>query len=195
MNKQEELWSGEFGDAYNNRNEQAGRLRGGFFSEISSILDGVVSVCEFGCGTGENIRHLVELFPEVWGIDINQDAVNKCRERYPETNVCRSSVLNTPFTDHAFGLTITCGLLIHQKPGSELEGCMSEIARCSSDYLLCMEYESPSFSEIIYRGQRNALWRGPYAEKYLDLGFSRVKGGELTKQDGFDNVTWTLLRR
>ena len=52
------LWSGEFGDAYVSRNDQAARYRGPFWDELLGRFP-VASALEVGCNVGGNLRWFV----------------------------------------------------------------------------------------------------------------------------------------
>src|SRR5262245_24141059 len=67
----EELWSGEFGDAYVERNRAAGAARGPFWEAMLEELP-ARRVLEVGCNVGANLGWLARLLPhqEVYGVDV-----------------------------------------------------------------------------------------------------------------------------
>ena len=55
----EELWSGDFGDAYTERNEEAGAGRETFWRQLLAGIE-VTTALEVGCNVGANLRWLAE---------------------------------------------------------------------------------------------------------------------------------------
>ena len=192
----EELWAGPFGDAYNQRNKNSYEGRGVFWREMLAGLH-VQSVLEVGCNVGGNLRWIAGLLPprQVWGVDINEEALKKLRAVSPGINAVRSPARELPFRDGGFDLVFTAGVLIHH-PGSILKKVMSEIVRCSRRYVLCMEYFSARTLEVPYRGNERALFKRDYGKIYA-RSFPRlelVRRGELNKAQGWDNVTYWLFK-
>jgi len=164
----EELWAGEFGDEYVDRNRAAGDGRGPF---LQARLDGlgVASALEIGCNVGANLRWLAELLgaENVAGVDVNQRALSVAREQVPGADLRIAAARDLPFPDDSFDLVFTTGVLIHQPP-EELGAVMDEIVRCSRRYVLCGEYHGDELAEVPYRGQEGALFRQDYGRLYQE---------------------------
>ncbi len=89
----------------------------------------------------------------------------------------------------------TAGVLIHQ-PDESLKQVMREITRCSGHYILAMEYHSDQPEVIEYRGQTGALIKRNYRELYEKwTGSKYLDGGFLSKDEGWDDVTWCLMEK
>lgn len=191
----EQLWGGDFGDAYVERNRNAGDPRGRFWKALLQEFP-ARRVLEVGCNTGANLRWLVEQVPEVYGIDVNRKALAELRKTLSEVNAVHSPARNLPFRDAWFDMVFTMGVLIHQPPQA-LPLVMSEIVRCASRYVICGEYYSPEPTEVPYRGQRAALFKRDFGGMYLEL-FPELKlrkQGFLSREDGWDDVTWWVLEK
>jgi pseudaminic acid biosynthesis-associated methylase len=194
----EQLWAGEFGDAYTDRNETfnyADRFK--FFKPL--ILDNKIeSVLEVGCNTGMNLGMLKELVPswDVWGCDVNIRNVQYTRERWPDVQSVYASGFDLPFRDDYFDLVFTSGVLIHQKP-SEVERIMQEIIRVSSKYVMAIEYYSEQFEEIeTYSGGPGTAFKGPYGEIYQGrYGLKLLKTQDLRRDQGWDRCACWLLEK
>jgi len=190
--QEEELWRGEFGDEYLDRNPETNYLRRPFWEGLVQDYE-ITSAMEVGSGSGVNLE-IVGEYCEGWGVEINTDALLRSREVAPWANTVQGSIYDLPFKDNFFEIVFTCGVLIHQPPANVVEA-MEEVVRCSSGLVLSVEYESEEFEEIPYRGQEGALWKGPYSRFYEDMNLEFVDGGFLTKEQGFDNCTWSLFRK
>lgn len=193
----EELWAGEFGKAYIERNRVLDERRAAFWSGLLSEFR-VRSVLEIGCGQGANLRPISRMLDpqDVWGIDINEDALAIARLQVPGVNVVASRARSLPFRDGLADLSFTVGVLIHQ-PETTLANVMSEIVRCSNRLVLWAEYHAQTTEEVPYRGESGALFRRDYGRIYRELfpGLTLRREGFLAPEDGFDRLTWQLLEK
>ncbi len=193
----ENLWGGEFGDSYVERNREAGRRRGPFWESILTQFP-VNNVLEVGCNVGANLYWIASYLPSkyIYGVDINQKALVEIRKTLPEVNTLWGLARELPFRDRWFDLVFTMGVLIHQ-PESTLPLVMSEIVRCSRRYILCGEYYSKETIEIPYRGQQKALFKRDYGKIYQELfpELQLCKQGFLGREDGWDDVTYWMFEK
>jgi pseudaminic acid biosynthesis-associated methylase len=193
----ESLWADEFGDEYVVRNADAGVGRDAFWGDFIGRR-APSSVLEIGCNVGANLRWVVDLLPPdaVWGVDINVSALQAIRRRLPTANTVWSHARELPFRDRQFDLTFTAGVLIHQ-PESTLPLVMNEVVRCSRRYVLALEYFSEETVEVPYRGHEGALFKRDYGRLYRELfpELRLVESGELSHDEGWDDVTWWLYER
>lgn len=181
------------------RNANAANGRGPFWQEI---LDGfaITTTLEVGCNVGGNLHWLAERLGSrnVYGVDINEEALLELRRRVPGTNAVWSPARSLPFRDGQFDLTFTTGVLIHQAPET-LPLVISELVRCSRRYVLCGEYHAEEMTEVAYRDQSGALfkrdWGGLYAELFPDL--RQRASGFLPKspESSWDDVTWWVFEK
>jgi pseudaminic acid biosynthesis-associated methylase len=193
----EELWRGEFGNAYTNRNFQAGAKRGSFWKAILEEFPSV-RVLEVGCNLGGNLRWIASHLPQenIFGVDINRQALQELRKALPDVNAVYSPARELPFRDRWFDLVFTMGVLIHQPPDI-LPIVMSEIVRCADRFVLCGEYFSTEPTELSYRGQSRALFKRDFGRLYQQL-FPELKlcrQGFLSKAEGWDDVTYWVFEK
>lgn len=193
----ERLWAEGFGDEYVERNREAGEGRDAFWRTLLSDVD-VGSVLEIGCNVGANLRWIDGVVPSraLWGIDINESALQTIRQRLPGINAVWSHARELPFRDRSFDLVFTAGVLIHQ-PETTLPLVMAEAVRCSRRYVLALEYFADDVIEVPYRGEEGALFKRDYGRLYREL-FPELKlegTGALGPEEGWDDVTWWLFRR
>lgn len=193
----EQLWSGEFGDAYVERNSRAGDLRGPFWREILEAFP-ASRVLEVGCNLGANLRWIADRLPpgEAYGIDINQKAIQSLHAEIPAINALLGAARELPFRDCWFDLVFTMGVLIHQPP-EILPIVMSEVVRCSRRWVLCGEYFAEQPTEVPYRGETRTLFKRDFGGTYQRLfpGLTLRKKGFLSRADGWDDVTYWMFER
>ncbi len=192
----EQLWGGEFGDAYVERNREAGNVREPFWCSLLEKYS-IKSVLEVGCNVGANLRWIATkcLPDQVYGIDVNQKALQELRRTLPTINSLSGHARELPFRDKYFDLVFTTGVLIHQ-PDTTLPLVMAEIVRCSRKYVLCGEYFSETSLEVPYRNQRGALFKRNYGAIYQELfpELTLVETGFLGTDQGWDDVTYWVFQ-
>lgn len=191
-----DLWAGEFGDDYIERNLEAGRGREPFWSGLLG-RQGFGDVLEVGCNIGVNLRW-IRKYREgalLAGVDVNHKALRALgRETWAYPVQAEATAL--PFADGSFDLVFTTGVLIHQAPAS-LPRVMAEIVRCSRSFVLCGEYASNDPVEVPYRGVRGALFKRDFGSLYAESfpGLTLVEEGFLGRDEGWDDVTYWLFRK
>jgi pseudaminic acid biosynthesis-associated methylase len=191
----EELWSGDFGDDYVDRNRQSDDNRRAFWSQLVDDL-GVTRALEVGCNVGGNLRHLApHMTPGgTFGLDVNRKALGELRRELPEINAVEGSARDLPFRDGWFDLVFTVGVLIHQADSTQ-PLVMNEMARVSKQWVLCGEYFAEQTEEVPYRDPQGALFRRNCGSLFTEL-FPQLhlhSTGFLGKDEGWDDVTWWLF--
>jgi pseudaminic acid biosynthesis-associated methylase len=196
-NRLEELWQGQFGDAYTERNRAAGEVRAPFWEMIFTEFP-AQRVLEVGCNLGANLQWVVAHAPphQVYGVDINLKALEEIHRSLPALNAVWTPARELPFRDWWFDLVFTMGVLIHQ-PESTLPLVMAEIVRCSRRYVLCGEYFAERTTGVPYRGQAGALFKRDYGRLYQELfpELALRKQGFLSRAEGWDDVTYWLFEK
>jgi spore coat polysaccharide biosynthesis protein SpsF len=199
--KQEEFWSGEFGNSYSDRNKNL-RLLAAKTAFLSRALSGTLnikSVIELGANIGLNLHALRVLFPEISlaAVEINKSAYKKLCQIPDVKAYCKSIFDFTP--QKTYSLSISCGVMIHINP--ELLSVMYDILyRCTDRYILVAEYYNPTPVNVMYRGYEDRLFKRDFAgemlKKYPDL--SLVDYGFVYHQDPnfpLDDLNWFLLSK
>jgi len=193
----EDLWGGDFGNAYVERNRNAPNSREPFWTQILTEFP-VKRILEVGCNVGLNLQCVTaHVEPhEVYGIDINRKALADLRKNMSEVNTVWTPARTLPFRDNYFDMVYTMGVLIHQ-PETTLPLVIAEIVRCSKKYVLCGEYFAEETTEVPYREQSGALFKRDYGKMYQELfpELQLLKQGYLTAEDGFDDVTIWLFEK
>jgi pseudaminic acid biosynthesis-associated methylase len=194
----EQLWAGEFGNDYIERNLAAYARRGEFWLPfIQELQPG--SVLEIGCNVGGNLQWIAQEVDarRIVGVDVNAKALRLLEERVPGVRAMHAPARDLPVADRAIELVFSMGVLIHQ-PEESLTRVMSEMVRASCHYVFCAEYFDESTVEVPYRGQEGALFRRDYGGLFLELfpdELTLVRDGYLDTDKGFDRNTWWLFER
>ncbi len=193
----ERMWSGEFGQAYTERNSQADERAGAHHHELCLRL-GVCTALEVGCNLGLNLTR-IDGAPgmSAFGIDINPQALRLARRRLVSSKWVAAEAYKLPFADDAFDLVFTCGVLIHLCP-NDLPLALREIGRVSRRFVWIGEYAADELTEVPYRGMEGALFKCDFGQLAATLNpeLAEVERGFLAKgATPFDDLTWWLFER
>jgi spore coat polysaccharide biosynthesis protein SpsF len=156
-----------------------------------------LKVLEFGANEGHNLKALKRMYngPLYSGVEINETAFGELQTIADEA-VCGSILDFEPRPD--WDLTVSKGLLIHIDPVN-LVRAYSALYECSRRYILIAEYYSPRMEAVEYRGEKEALWKGPHAEQMLELfpDLIVLDYGFWWRKDKYpqDDLTWFLMEK
>jgi pseudaminic acid biosynthesis-associated methylase len=194
----EQLWAGEFGNEYVDRNIGAYERRGEFWLPFMEEL-APQSVLEIGCNVGGNLQWIAQRVAaeRVVGVDVNAKALKMLEARVPGVRAVNSPARDIPFADRSVDFVFTMGVLIHQ-PEETLTRVMTEMVRVARKWVFCAEYYDTETVEVPYRGQEGALFRRDYKRLFQDLfpdELTLVREGFLGPEQGWDRDTWWLFER
>jgi len=179
-------WMEDFGKKYTDRNvltldemNEMYRKKFGISGEdlnnlFIAEMNRNIKILEVGSNIGNQLLLLQKMgFKNLYGIEINNYAVELSKSRSKNINIIQGSAFDISFKDKYFDLVFTSGLLIHISP-SDIGMVMREIHRCSKKYIYGFEYYADKYTEILYRGKKNLLWKANFPQLYLDL-FKDIK--------------------
>lgn len=178
---QEDNWSGQHGNEYNERNPQTieemdelyvreyGNVtRTDLNKEFLDALPRDIKILEVGANVGAQLNALQKMsFKNLFGIDINRQAIEASKANLKGIDIILASLLNIPFKDNYFDLVFTSGVLIHISP-DDVKKAIQEIVRCSKKYVWGFEYFAEDYTEVPYRGKNDLLWKTNFSKLYLD---------------------------
>lgn len=193
----EDLWRGEFGDQYVERNAGDYGQRGAFWHGRLRQVE-PRRVLEIGSNIGGNLEWIAREVPPsgVHGIDVNSVALRGLRSRVPGVHAIEGSAKGLPFRSGSFDLVFTMGVLIHQ-PEASLPAVLDEMVRCTDRWVMCGEYFAEALQEVPYRGIEGALFRRDYGKLFTER-FPQLRlrdTGFLERDEGWDDVTWWLFEK
>jgi len=177
--QQEKFWQSSFGQDYTRRNLYINpaaldnfykKRLGVSRSEMNkNFLRGlkIKNILEAGCNTGNQLILLQKQgYNNLYGFDIQRDTVEMAKQYSKGINIIEGSIFDVPFKSDYFDLVFTSGVLIHIAP-KHLKCAMQEIYRVSKKYIWGYEYFSEKYQTIEYRGHKDRLWKGNFADIYL----------------------------
>jgi pseudaminic acid biosynthesis-associated methylase len=199
--KQMEKWNGKFGKEYTKRNIDAKNNYTISRLELNKLflndLDKDMLILEVGCNIGNQLISLQKMgFKFLYGIELQHEAVELSKHKSKNINIVYGSAFDIPFRDGFFDLVFTSGLLIHISP-DDIKSVLSEIYRCSKKFIWGLEYYANDYTEIVYHGERNLLWKADFVDLYLNAfnDLRLVCEKKLEYQDGTNLDSMFLLEK
>jgi len=203
--EQEAFWSGDFGDAYTDRNDGDSLARSNllFFGGVLKRTGPINSCFEIGCNRGLNLDAIKALLPacQTIGLEINSYAAKECASKGHQ--VFEGSILAPPAAANGLigqaDLSIASGVLIHVDPDS-LYIAYELLYNVTQKFILISEYFNPVPVAIPYRGHDNRLFKRDFANelwvqypslRLVDYGFIWSKDPMAPK----DDTTWFLFEK
>ncbi|PIR82449.1 methyltransferase type 11 [Candidatus Kaiserbacteria bacterium CG10_big_fil_rev_8_21_14_0_10_59_10] len=204
-------WAGEMGKKYTDRNPQSpeefDRLylkdydvsRTAMNEEFLADIPRDLKILEVGANIGVQLEFLRRMgFTNLTGLEINEYAVSQAKKLHPEVEVILGSGFDVPFSDGAFDLVYTSGVLIHISP-DDIKSIISEMHRVSSHYIWGFEYYSPEYTEVTYRGTSDLLWKadfcGLFADTFADLKVVKERKYRMTDEKNVSQMYLLEKRR
>jgi len=185
-NIQEKKWGGKFGKVYISRNPMGTKEMNKLYmqnyginrTKLNEDFLGKISksskILEVGCNIGTQLLFLQKMgFKNLYGIETNKEAIEISKSITKDINIIQGSALDIPFKNKYFDLVFTSGVLIHISP-IDIKKVIQEIYRCSKKYIWGFEYYAEKYTEIVYRGNKNMLWKADFPRLYLKI-FNNLK--------------------
>ncbi len=179
-NAQLKTWKGDFGKKYSDRNtlslkelERMYKTNYGITrTQLNEMFIGKMNrslkALEVGVNTGNQLLCLQKMgFVNLYGIEPQDYAVEFSKKRTENINIIKGDVFDIPFKDGYFDIVFTSGVLIHISPRN-ITKALREIYRCSKKYIWGFEYYSEKYENILYRGNKNFLWKNDFTRLFLD---------------------------
>jgi ubiquinone/menaquinone biosynthesis C-methylase UbiE len=183
MNYDKEFW-----DKYANENEAKFNEEFAKFVRDLTVSLRCKSVLEIGCGTGIDLRLFPETF-DVYGVDLNDTALNIAKEKLPKFDFKKSSITDLPFEDSSIDFVFTHHLLNYLEE-DVLEKGISEIYRIAGKYIMNCERYNESEKQI----DCNSKFRN-MQKRWQDYKVKIVSNVDMHEEIEPDKSRFTLLRK
>ena len=202
---QQKLWSGTFGDFYQERNkltqdevDKRVPFLDSIFRSIYSVT-GIIpkSVLEIGAGQGPNILALEKLaIQTAVPIKLYATEVNQTARLHLSENSKTVEILDKIPIEAIADVVMTYGVLIHTHP-AHVKPLMEQMHKASKRFIICCEYFAPEVRPLMYRGEKDALWLDDYGSKWLTYHSLRLIGYGFAwkKITGLDNITYWVFEK
>lgn len=183
-------YNSDIWDEYTKENEESFQEPLSNFIYNVSLVLGAKKILEAGCNIGNNLRS----FPsdsEVFGLDMNEKALEIAKSRSPNFNFKQGSLTKIPFEDNFFDLVFTRGVLIHIHP-DDVSDAMKELLRVSKKWIFNLEYFGEDNKMIKWKRGDKLLWYRDIEKRWKDLGVKVLSSTEIPQEIDFGRTRFTL---
>jgi pseudaminic acid biosynthesis-associated methylase len=158
--------------------KEFGTTRSALNEEFLASLDRSSKILEVGANVGSQLQGLQRMgFTNLYGVELQPYAVEVSKARTKNINLIQGTAFDIPYRSGYFDLVFTSGVLIHISP-ADVGTALDEIHRCSNRYIWGFEYFAETYTDVLYRGKKDLLWKTNFAKLYLD----RFKDLKLVKE-------------
>lgn len=190
-NFQRQTWEDEFGKEYLQRNIYTPKHLDEFYKNRYTLsrtdlnnrflknINKDAKILEVGTNIGNQLLHLQSMgFENLYGIEIQERAINFAKKRADNLNIIKGDALDIPFKDAYFDLVFTSGVLIHISPDN-INFAIDEIYRVTNSYIWGFEYYAEEYTDLMYQGNKNLMWKADFMKLYKERKKDLVKLDEL----------------
>ncbi|WP_419777157.1 pseudaminic acid biosynthesis-associated methylase [Malaciobacter marinus] len=190
-NFQRQTWEDEFGKEYLQRNIYTPKHLDEFYENRYTFsrtdlnnrflknINKDAKILEVGTNIGNQLLHLQSMgFKNLYGIEIQERAINFAKKRADNLNIIKGDALDIPFKDAYFDLVFTSGVLIHISPDN-INFAIDEIYRVTNSYIWGFEYYAKEYTDLMYQGNKNLMWKADFMKLYKERKKDLVKLDEL----------------
>ncbi|PPK57411.1 pseudaminic acid biosynthesis-associated methylase [Malaciobacter marinus] len=190
-NFQRQTWEDEFGKEYLQRNIYTPKQLDEFYKNRYTLsrtnlnnrflknINKDAKILEVGTNIGNQLLHLQNMgFENLYGIEIQERAINFAKKRADNLNIIKGDALDIPFKDAYFDLVFTSGVLIHISPDN-INFAIDEICRVTKSYIWGFEYYAEEYTDLMYQGNKNLMWKADFMKLYKERKKDLVKLDEL----------------
>ena len=188
MNYDTELWN-----KYTDENKENIQNEFSKFIYFLSIGLGAKKICEAGCNIGNNLSRFPENF-DVFGIDMNKNAIDKAKNRYPNFSFKQTDIKQTDFLDSSFDLVFTRVVLIHI-PSDELDKVLKELFRISKKWIINFEYFGEDGKMIKWKRGDELLWYRNMKERWQNFDISVISEIDIPEEIDPGKMRLTLVTK
>lgn len=158
----------------------------------------ISSVIDVGCGRGDFTIKIAKRYPQlskIWGCDFVKEVLSIARKdaaSLERVSFQEADLLNMPFEDNSFDLTI-CLYVLHHIHESDLARALSELARITNRYLIIEIRNSDSlYYKYVYPNR--TMYPGGISVHPTNISYVsnllRSHGFRLRKQRGMFLFNW-----
>jgi len=149
------------------------------------------NVLEVGCSTGNDLRAFPNSF-EVHGIDINENAITKAKQKLPSFDFQKSSIKKIPYNDSSMDLVFTHNVL-NFIPESDISYALNELYRVSKKYILNFEFFNES--EGIIKEKEDAGWYRDLYKRWTNYQVKIISNVDMHEDYDPQKNRFTLVKK
>jgi ubiquinone/menaquinone biosynthesis C-methylase UbiE len=179
-------WNKYTDENKSNNNEEFAK----FIRDLATSLR-ANNVLEVGCNTGNDLRLFPENF-EVYGLDMNEYALDIAIQRFPSFNFKNGSITKMPYEDSSIDFVFTHNVL-NYIPEKEMDKAINELYRVSRKYILNCELFDEDESSI--NNISISSWKRNVYKRWLNFKVKIISDVDMHEDIESQKPRFTLVRK
>jgi len=148
------------------------------------------NVLEVGCSTGNDLRAFPENF-DVSGIDLNDHALKKARQKLGSFKFKKGSIIELPCGDSSFDLVFTHKVL-NYIDDKDMANAISELFRVSRKYIV--NFELFRDDEQVINTEDKSRYRNMY-KRWLDFKVKIISNVDMHEEIDPEKSRFNLIKK
>ena len=181
-----EFWNKYTDENESNYNEEFAK----FIRDLAVSLRST-SVLEVGCNTGNDLREFPENF-EVYGVDLNEHALDFARQKLPSFKFKNGSITDLPYGDSSMDFVFT-HYVLNYIPEQEMDKAIKELYRVSKKYILNCELFDENESTI--NDMNIVFWKRNVHKRLLNYKVKIISNVDMHEDIEPKKPRFTLVRK
>jgi len=149
------------------------------------------NVLEVGCNTGNDLQVFPENF-EVYGLDMNEHALDIAIQRFPSFKFKNGSITNMPYENSSIDFVFTHNVLNYISE-NEMDIAINELYRVSRKYILNCELFDEGESQI--KSASTSSWKRNVYKRWLNFNVKIISDVEMHEDIEPQKPRFTLVRK
>ena len=180
-----EFWNKYTSENKSNHNEEFTK----FIKDLAISLRSN-NVLEVGCNSGNDLRGFPNDF-EVHGVDLNEQALEIAKERFPSFKFHKGSIIDLPYEESSIDFVFTHNVLNYINE-DDMDKAISELYRVSKKYILnCELYDE---NEGLIDGN-NKAWKRNVYKRWLKYQVKIISHVDMHEDIEPNKPRFTLVRK
>jgi len=148
------------------------------------------NVLDVGCSTGNDLRAFPENF-DVHGIDLNDHALKKARQKLSSFKFKKGSIIELPYDNSSFDLVFTHKVL-NYVDDKNMPNAISELFRVSRKYIV--NFELFSDDEEVINPEDKSRYRNMF-KRWLDFKVKIISNVDMHEEIDPEKSRFNLIKK
>ena len=179
-------WNKYTNENKSNDNEEFAK----FIRDLATSLK-ANNVLEVGCNIGNDLQGFPENF-EVYGLDLNEHALDIAVQRFPSFKFENGSITELPYGDSSIDFVFTHNVL-NYIPEKEMDKAINELYRVSRKYILNCELFDENESPI--DSTDTSSWKRNVYKRWLNFKVKIISDVDMHEDIEPQKPRFTLVRK
>ena len=184
-------YENEFWDVFTKENETKLNFEFAKFIRDLAVSLRASNVLEVGCNIGNDLTAFSEDM-DIHGIDLNENALTKAKEKHPTFNFKKGSITEIPYPDNSFDFVFTHDTMNYIDE-QDMTKAITELFRVSKKYITNCERFSEAEEKL--ESEKTNCWNRNMLKHWMDFKVKIISNVDMHEEIEPDKVRFTLVRK